>query len=153
MCRFIKMDWKEETECGNCILLQRLFLWQLKVQRSFCMLAAFRAAKNPFSFCRGRLFFIQQRGFIGKCLLSSASCCWQSIQDKTSSRTQISAGGSYNKEKKTFFAHSVWPNKNNMKHTQRLTTSGAYAYSKNPIMICQKRFSFDCANVEDLTAP
>lgn len=44
-----------------------------------------------------------------KCLLCSASCSWQSIHDKTSSRTQISAGGYCNKrhaEKKCLCAFS-----------------------------------------------
>lgn len=91
--------------------LLRLFWWQLKdlCVQIFTSLYA-ECWQKSFSFASG-LYFIQWRGFIGKkkCLLCSASCSWQSIHDKTSSRTQISAGGYCNKrhaEKKCLCAFS-----------------------------------------------
>lgn len=91
--------------------LLRLFWWQLKdlCVQIFTSLYA-ECWQKSFSFASG-LYFIQWRGFIGKkkSLLCSASCSWQSIHDKTSSRTQISAGGYCNKrhaEKKCLCAFS-----------------------------------------------
>lgn len=108
----------------HCVIfhLHRLFRCRLKdlCAQIFTSLNA-ECQQKSFSFA-GRLYFIQWRCFIGKCLLCSV-CSWQSIHDETSSRLRSLQVDTATRDKKNPFVHLACPDKNNMSHTKRLIAS------------------------------